>query len=388
MDLSGPDSSELHQQDIQSKHPNTTRRSFLKKLGLAFVGGALEVETGLVSRILKPFEKMARESGVLQEGNALQMVNTLKILISDYLTTLDNPLAPEAEKQMRKNLVVAWLKFNGAIAFAYGSFAQKMASHFLYGEGKKLDISASIVEALKNDSVLKRYKDQLEADEKTDDQTLLKTFIEQTFGRPPRDPMIGTYIGGKSYKEDDFGDGPIEMLEAGGLYISLADDPRTYFVGKATKELEGKRLRLMAIAAPIDSPSFHYSLGDFTMVATGTVKKVTDHMVLEHPSIDIYDTYDWTQAEDLRISNKIEYIINGLGLADFFVDPMWDDLKKQEVTIFDYEGNLLVQQGFANNFDVEAHFNNYKSIDIYDEVCRKPPDKFIQDKKVTLVEIK
>lgn len=105
-------------------------------------GGIVEAKTGVLGDMM--FDQVGELlDGLGWEGNPSQFLGVTADLAREVV---NNP-----EDQRAKDVLGAWVKFNGAVHYGHlkgMDMAAGFVNHFLYGDGEKLDVSGQLKETI------------------------------------------------------------------------------------------------------------------------------------------------------------------------------------------------------------------------------------------------
>lgn len=353
-------------QEKQVNKSGMSRREFLKRAGTIGLAAFLETQTGLFGDMfLQNIDKFFRDSGITKEGNPVQFIAVLEDLLREFAK---NP------SQENLNLIGAWLKFNGAIHYgarANMELASQFTTHFLYGEGE-LDISEEFAHQVYSalNELSDEKKEQIGFGEELSEHEVTVFLLQHLLSNAALPPF--------AFHPDD---------QSGPFALEQDSSDFTYFVGKPTEELIGRKIKLFAVAYSI-SPRIMNSMGQFTVIAEGEVVSVSDSTInLTNVSLQVKDRYDWSKNVEFGASTTVASLIEEMGIEKLFEHEAFDDLKSQELEIMDWEGKLLVDKGFAHNFDIVGKFETLGELEFNINDLIQPTDEYIQESGATVVEL-
>lgn len=212
--------------------------------------------------------------------------------------------------------------------------SQKTASHFLYGDGKELDLSQKIIDSIRLSPGWLDIPDP----EITSDRNIAKAFVEETvlesvmYGDPVVTPKIKQI-------EDSFMNGN-RQIEIKGTGDKANED-------------------------------FFSSIRRFYFKYQGVVKSVDNGIANTKGEFHLSDKYDWDEriydGSSLTVSVALEFMETFLSAMGISSPKEWlksrmdqneyqDLIEKRIITISDADGLLLQQSGVGKAFPIVAKF--------------------------------
>jgi hypothetical protein len=314
-----------------------TRRQFVTLLGI----GAAE----LTFRPLGNFIDFAARNGWLEEGHPAQRAATFERL----LQTIE--LDPLSTK--KRAMLIPWIKFNGAEAYAGVNqmpLTARTLRHFMYGNGETMDVGADFERALLNPNH--------------------KWSAPRGYRTIPY--MVGRMINGTlNYAPN--------IKKESQEPFSISGDVRSYI--EATRTNTPTHFKSsMVVYANEDEIDLRNSLNQHTLTIEGDQVKADRkpgrsperpefyEITLAHPSVSLYDRYDWTAGtkfggegniqdvalatlEQMGVQKPSELLIHYLGQEGY------GNLRNHAVRIDDEDGVFLTNYGFGHEFDITGKLN-------------------------------
>lgn len=336
--------------------PGMSRREFLKWLGL---GLGVEITTGAVSKsLIKQGEQFLALSNTVYDSLGIENYHTR---FAEVCLRLKNQVLENSSNENARDTLAAWVKFNGAVVYGRLSgmeMAADMVEHFLYGNGQTKDVTEALARNV--DSMW----------ESMDQKELAKMGIDAI--PETSQERNGAFIQAMLGKET-----PINQLfRSYGPYLaSISDGEVQQFFTEKDNLPIGKEVSVFAVNW-INIRALQNSIGAFTLAVKGRLKDSQgSKMWLTDASAYIRDRYDWANSAEFGESVLLGQVLDQLGVAGFFEDPMFNNLKSTKLEILDKDGHLLMNCGLANAFEVFARLQIAKDLELNLGPLELPPEE-------------
>lgn len=352
----------------------------MKKMLVGTAAIALEAKFRPFGRLASLIEKPLREKGILQEANLAQVFAKTEEILSNYLNE------PSEEN---KRLLEAWLKFNGAIHFGSHrgmKLASELASHFLYGEGKEVNLNSLLESQL--DIVLSSLSDdefyRQDVDKAKTNSEKVALLFHTFFSALDFSTLIRGVTNGDQQRNS-----PDSETMTSGYYLRAENAGNTFYAGVPTKELKEKMIRAFTTVR-ISAGTSYFGLGRFTVGVRGKAIHASPSfgITVQNPTLYLLDTYDWKKGTDFGVDVTLGEVINALRLNSLFDDQRFEQMKKTLISLNDEDGAVLTEKGYAHKFDVIGEWVIKGEFQIENTTIVAPPLEFQRQNSVNLIRLR